>query len=215
MRTFSICLGLWWTPGVGDGQGGLACCDSWGCKESDTTERLNWTELMEAHAAKGSLAQLFRFWAHSALHPHPPQSEKPGVKAGIWDSFEEGEERQRWGEGRVWLGRLHLHSWPFLEQSRWGTRSVSGRQHYCASLCVLQNTRGVHPHGPCGRGSLAVIPQLLKGDTGEKNKYKILNPLSQSNSNNAVLGMKYVCVCVLVINHCVKLDIQGPLMLCR
>ena len=34
-----------WTPGVGDGQGGLTCCDSWGCKESDTTERLNWTEL--------------------------------------------------------------------------------------------------------------------------------------------------------------------------
>ena len=34
-----------WTPGVGDGQGGLACCDSWGCKEWDTTERLNWTEL--------------------------------------------------------------------------------------------------------------------------------------------------------------------------
>ena len=32
-----------WTPGVGDGQGGLACCDSWGRKESDTTERLNWT----------------------------------------------------------------------------------------------------------------------------------------------------------------------------
>ena len=35
-----------WTPGVGDGQGGLACCDSWGHKESDTTERLNWTELI-------------------------------------------------------------------------------------------------------------------------------------------------------------------------
>ena len=34
-----------WTPGVGDGQGGLVCCDSWGHKESDTTERLNWTEL--------------------------------------------------------------------------------------------------------------------------------------------------------------------------
>ena len=34
-----------WTPGVGDGQGGLACCNSWGRKESDTTERLNWTEL--------------------------------------------------------------------------------------------------------------------------------------------------------------------------
>ena len=33
-----------WTLGVDDGQGGLACCDSWGRKESDTTERLNWTE---------------------------------------------------------------------------------------------------------------------------------------------------------------------------
>ena len=32
-----------WTPGVGDGQGGLACCDSWGRKESDMTEWLNWT----------------------------------------------------------------------------------------------------------------------------------------------------------------------------
>ena len=34
-----------WTPGDGDGQGGLVCCDSWGCKESDTTEwltELNW-----------------------------------------------------------------------------------------------------------------------------------------------------------------------------
>ena len=34
-----------WTPGVGDGQGGLACCSPWGRKESDMTERLNWTEL--------------------------------------------------------------------------------------------------------------------------------------------------------------------------
>ena len=34
-----------WTPGVGDGQRGLACCNSWGLKELDMTERLNWTEL--------------------------------------------------------------------------------------------------------------------------------------------------------------------------
>ena len=34
-----------WTLGIGDWQGGLACCDSWGRKESDTTEQLNWTEL--------------------------------------------------------------------------------------------------------------------------------------------------------------------------
>ena len=34
-----------WTPGVDDGQRGLVCCSSWGRKESDTTEQLNWTEL--------------------------------------------------------------------------------------------------------------------------------------------------------------------------
>ena len=38
-----------WTPGVGDGQGGRAYCDSWGRKESDTTERLNWIELMPVY----------------------------------------------------------------------------------------------------------------------------------------------------------------------
>ena len=37
--------GFGWTPGGDDGQGGLVCCGSWGRKESDTTERLNWTEL--------------------------------------------------------------------------------------------------------------------------------------------------------------------------
>ena len=38
--------GFEYTWGVGDGQGGLTCCNSWGCKESDTTEWLNWTELI-------------------------------------------------------------------------------------------------------------------------------------------------------------------------
>ena len=32
-----------WTPGVGDGQGGLTCCSPWCCKQSDMTEQLNWT----------------------------------------------------------------------------------------------------------------------------------------------------------------------------
>ena len=34
-----------WTPEIGDGQGGLACCNSWGRKESDTTEQLIWFDL--------------------------------------------------------------------------------------------------------------------------------------------------------------------------
>ena len=33
--------GFGWTPGVGDGQGGLVCCGSWGHKELNTTEQLN------------------------------------------------------------------------------------------------------------------------------------------------------------------------------
>ena len=37
--------GFGWTSGVGDGQGGLECCGSWGRKESDMTERLNWTDV--------------------------------------------------------------------------------------------------------------------------------------------------------------------------
>ena len=43
---FSRNIVRWAKTGVGDGQGGLACCDSWGRKELDTTERLNWTECL-------------------------------------------------------------------------------------------------------------------------------------------------------------------------
>ena len=41
--------GFGWTPGVGDGLGDLACCSSWGRKESDMSERLNWTESSPLH----------------------------------------------------------------------------------------------------------------------------------------------------------------------
>ena len=41
--------GFGWTPGIGDGQGGLACCNSWDHRESDMTEWLNWAELNITH----------------------------------------------------------------------------------------------------------------------------------------------------------------------
>ena len=63
-----------WTLGVGDGQGGLACCDSWGRKESDMTEQLNWA-MKERHrpppegdtddcgwASRQSVKTLLRIW---------------------------------------------------------------------------------------------------------------------------------------------------------
>ena len=55
-----------WTPGVGDGQGGLACCDSWGRKESDTTERLNWTEYPVLYMCIYIYMYVHIFFIHSA-----------------------------------------------------------------------------------------------------------------------------------------------------
>ena len=49
-----------WTPGVGNGQGGLASCDSWGHKESDTTERLNWTELIYVVHSYATVVQFIK-----------------------------------------------------------------------------------------------------------------------------------------------------------
>ena len=51
----------WWPLGVGDGQGGLAYCDSWGHKESDTTERLNWSKLTHLWPL-GTLAMSVSIW---------------------------------------------------------------------------------------------------------------------------------------------------------
>ena len=65
-----------WTPGVGDGQGALACCGSWGHKESDTTERLKWTELPDSSVGKES--------ACIAGDPHsiPGSGRSPGEGIG-------------------------------------------------------------------------------------------------------------------------------------
>ena len=61
--------GFGWTLGVCDGQGGLMCCGSWGCKELDTTEWLNWTErrAMPKNVQLSSLYMLSKFYI---LHLH-------------------------------------------------------------------------------------------------------------------------------------------------
>ena len=65
-----------WTPGVGDGQEGLACCNSWGLKESDTTERLNWTGLVMIY----SLSCICLF---GTLDCSPPESSVHGILHAI------------------------------------------------------------------------------------------------------------------------------------
>ena len=71
-------------PGVGDGQGGLACCGSWGHKRSATTEWLTWTELecnMPVFPALHHLpefAQTYVHWVNDTIQPfHPLSSPSP------------------------------------------------------------------------------------------------------------------------------------------
>ena len=57
-----------WTPGVGDGQGGLVCCDSWGYKELDATERLNWTESANCGNICNNYYVCYKLWKKSLKH---------------------------------------------------------------------------------------------------------------------------------------------------
>ena len=80
-----------WTLRVGDGQGGLMCCGSWGHKESDTTERLNWTELK---AQQVSFQVRYSGGDLSTLHMGP----RSNVKSEFWEHVPghfqlRGEER--------------------------------------------------------------------------------------------------------------------------
>ena len=55
-----------WTLGVGDGLGGLACCDSWGLKESDTTKRLIWSDSSNKFITLHSLRECY---TNGLVHP--------------------------------------------------------------------------------------------------------------------------------------------------
>ena len=78
-----VCVnsGRWWW------QGGLACCDSWGRKESDTTERLNWTEGSGILTNSGQWKRGPRMSLHSGVLGPPPSSRlrqhSRGVEASI------------------------------------------------------------------------------------------------------------------------------------
>ena len=56
--------GFGWTPGVGEEQRGLACCNSCGRKESDTTEWLNWTELNSIYSVLAKTTKQFCIGPH-------------------------------------------------------------------------------------------------------------------------------------------------------
>ena len=80
-------------PGVVDGQGSLACCSTWGCKESDTTERLNWTKVWKTDGyvektifistVKDTGIHLFAWDMQS---PHAPPAQTLTCGPQIWDT---------------------------------------------------------------------------------------------------------------------------------
>ena len=67
-----------WTPGVGDGQGGLVCCDSWGLKELDTTERLIWSDLNSQQF--WSVHRALRQWKVQWLRNADTGNRRPGSR---------------------------------------------------------------------------------------------------------------------------------------
>ena len=110
--------GFGWTPGVGDGQKSLACCGSWGRKESGTTERMNWTELM-AQQIKNPPAMLEtqETWVWS-LGWEDPLQEKNGNPLQYYHQKSPHRERSL-----AWLqsmgSKIVGHDWASWEYRLW------------------------------------------------------------------------------------------------
>ena len=79
-------------PGVGDGQGSLACCSPWGCKESERTERLSCNYVCQLHSLAGPGPRLMA---------HFPGEEWAWQTLGWW------EDRARISQGRVTVSYTH------------------------------------------------------------------------------------------------------------
>ena len=100
-----------WTPGVGDGQGGLACCYSWGRKELDTTERLNWTELSQLPC----FAENWGVFHNTGLLVLKPGYYSSSICFLLWDTekskFKYGTSRKFWD---TFLIDLYLTVLPYI-----------------------------------------------------------------------------------------------------
>ena len=114
-----------WIPGVGNGQRGLACCDSWGLKELDTTEGLNWTE------RKSTLN-----WLTDA-EAEAPKLQPPDAKSWLIGKDPDagkdwGQEEKRETEDKV-IGWHHLLNGPKCEQTLGDSEGQGGLA--CCSSC--------------------------------------------------------------------------------
>ena len=130
-----------WTLGDGDGQGGLVCCDSWGPKESDMTERLNWTEL------KGREGKCKMYWSDcfsSDGHHHRANVQFWGSRGLLKLSM--------WAVLTSVTARLLPSRHPsILPSDMWGTRDAS------SSSCLLARQEGDGSEIRRHRQALAVL----------------------------------------------------------
>ena len=107
--------GLGWTLGVGDGQGGLACCGSWGCKESDTTEWLNWT--------------VWVFHYRNTFHGRKAMTNLQCVKKQRHHFADKGPYSQGYG-----LSSSHVQMWEL------GSKEGRVPKNWCFQTVVLKKT---------------------------------------------------------------------------
>ena len=106
-------------PGIGDGQGNLACCSPWGRKESDTPELLNWTELKfkfslwggRLESGRGCSKQ--RGWCVQALEARLRDQEKASVV------MRGSGERRGWAVSNSQTTGYREHCW-VAQISSWG-----------------------------------------------------------------------------------------------
>ena len=113
-------------PGVGDGQGGLACSSPWGCSESDTTEWLNWTELTRAGMSST--------WSFDCLSPHSRDLSLTGSLRTLsrhrnephqWKSAVNGGRRTGGSRSISYFSRKYIYILTDLQLDEW---PVSGQQ---------------------------------------------------------------------------------------
>ena len=116
-----------WTPGVGDGQGGLACCDSWSREESDTTERLNlcvcaYLSITHLKFQKKKLGEA------RILGILPKGIQLRFHHESISNTLHSQLARDVWGRKEAWAGRVPLHI-------------IDSRKSLCAPPWARRKTR--------------------------------------------------------------------------
>ena len=80
------------TPGVGEGQGGLACCGSWGHKESDMAERLNWTSVLYCCCCSCLAAKSCPILSNPIFWPREAKSQHIGNDADAGKDWRQKEK---------------------------------------------------------------------------------------------------------------------------